>query len=104
MWCNTEPELCTVSRSCCVLVVGKDCAFKSRENVYPNVRRHRKQYSQLFIMVILSVSPRVISELRVYEAGTLCGVPPTSYLSTLPRKPAISVDSPCPQNTCNQTW
>jgi len=55
-------------------------------------------------MVILSVSRRVIPELRGYEAGTVCGVPSTPYLPTLPRMPAISVESACPQNTCNQTW
>jgi hypothetical protein len=50
-------------------------------------------------MVILSVSSRVISELRGYEANTVCGVPPSPYLSTLPRKPAISVKSACSQKT-----
>jgi len=50
-----------------------------------------------FIMLILSESPRIISELRGYEAGTVCSVPPTPYLPTLPRKPAISVKSVCTQ-------
>jgi len=47
-------------------MIGKDYAFKSQEEVTALYDITEDSITSCFIMVILSISPRVISELRGY--------------------------------------